>query len=148
MVTDLRSLVMAYLMAARTRRELPSAEIGLMPMPDENGKRIFLTPISSCKNLMTFRAPSDVRPFDAGVDVFGVLAENDHVGQLRVLERGRHTLEVLHRTNALVEVKLLTQATFSERMPPPTGVVIGPLMETAYSFSASKVSLGNHSSGP
>ena len=48
-------------------------------------------------------------PFDAGVDVLGVLAEDDHVGQFRVLQRGRHALEVLHRTDALVEIEFLTQ---------------------------------------
>jgi hypothetical protein len=97
---------------------------------------------------MTFFAGSDWPPFDTGVDVLGVLAEDDHVGQLRVLQRRRHALEVLHRTDALVEIELLAQATLSERMPPPTGVVIGPLIETEYSFRASKVSLGSHSSGP
>ena len=39
-------------------------------------------------------------------------------------------------------------ATLSERMPPPTGVVIGPLIATAYSRTASSVSCGSHSSAP
>ena len=52
-VTDLRSLSMAYLMApapgagALDRHRLDADAGGL-------GKRIFLTPISSCRNLMTF----------------------------------------------------------------------------------------------
>ena len=33
-------------------------------------------------------------------------------------------------------------------MPPPTGVVSGPLIETTYSRSTSSVSAGNHTSGP
>src|SRR6266404_9970593 len=37
-------------------------------------------------------------------------------------------------------------ATLSERMPPPTGVVSGPLIPTRYSRNASTVSFGNHSS--
>src|SRR6266568_8636386 len=38
------------------------------------------------------------------------------------------------------------RATLSERMPPPTGVVSGPLMPTRNSRNASTVSSGNHSS--
>ena len=34
-------------------------------------------------------------------------------------------------------------ATFSERMPPPTGVVSGPLIETRYSRHAATVSSGS-----
>ncbi len=34
-------------------------------------------------------------------------------------------------------------ATFSERMPPPIGVVSGPLMDTRYSRQASTVSSGS-----
>jgi hypothetical protein len=33
-------------------------------------------------------------------------------------------------------------------MPPPTGVVIGPLIATEYSRTISSVSCGSHSSGP
>ena len=40
------------------------------------------------------------------------------------------------------------RATFSERMPPPTGVVSGPLIETTYSRSTSRVSGGSQTSGP
>ena len=39
-------------------------------------------------------------------------------------------------------------ATFSERMPPPTGVVSGPLIDTTYSLSTCSVSSGSHTSGP
>ena len=39
-------------------------------------------------------------------------------------------------------------ATLSERMPPPTGVVSGPLIETTYSLSTCSVSSGSHTSGP
>ena len=35
-------------------------------------------------------------------------------------------------------------ATFSDRIPPPTGVVSGPLIETRYSFMRSMVSSGSH----
>ena len=41
MVTDLRLWSSAYLIAARTRRSVPSFETGLMPMPVLSGKRIF-----------------------------------------------------------------------------------------------------------
>ena len=39
-------------------------------------------------------------------------------------------------------------ATFSERMPPPTGVVSGPLIDTTYSRTACSVSSGSQTSGP
>ena len=37
------------------------------------------------------------------------------------------------------------RATLSERIPPPTGVVNGPLIETNPDLIASSVSSGNHS---
>ena len=36
------------------------------------------------------------------------------------------------------------KVTFKERIPPPTGVVNGPLMAIKYSFIAFNVSSGNH----
>ena len=47
--------------------------------------------------------------FDAGVDVFRVLAEDDHVGLLRLFQRRRHAGEVAHRAQADVQVELLAQ---------------------------------------
>src|SRR5690606_3929206 len=47
--------------------------------------------------------------FDAGVDVFRVLAEDHHVGLLGFADGRRNTLEVLDGTQADVEVELLTQ---------------------------------------
>ena len=46
---------------------------------------------------------------DAGVDVLRVLAEDDHVGLLGLLDRRRNALEVLDRAQADVEVELLAQ---------------------------------------
>ncbi|MNM39251.1 hypothetical protein D3C81_500230 [compost metagenome] len=48
-------------------------------------------------------------PLDAGVDVFGVLAEDHHVGQLGVLDRARGPFVVTNRAQADVEIQLLTQ---------------------------------------
>ena len=58
-VIDSRPLSIAYWIALRTRRSVPSRETGLMPMPEVSGKRIFFTPISSWRKSMTFLAPSD-----------------------------------------------------------------------------------------
>ena len=58
-VTDVRSFAIAYWNACRTSRSVPSREIGLIPMPDVSGKRIFRTPSSSWRKAMSFRAPSD-----------------------------------------------------------------------------------------
>ena len=46
---------------------------------------------------------------NAGIDVFRVLAEDDHVHLLRVLHGRRDALEVLHRAQADVEVQHLPQ---------------------------------------
>ena len=40
--------------------------------------------------------------------------------------------------------RICRSATFKERMPPPTGVVSGPLMPTRYLRNASTVSSGSH----
>ena len=44
--------------------------------------------------------------------------------------------------------RICLNETFNDLMPPPTGVVKGPLILTTYSRRASKVSSGNHSSLP
>ena len=48
-VTDTRSFSMAYWMALRTRRWLPSFDTGLMPRPELAGKRMPLTLSSFCR---------------------------------------------------------------------------------------------------
>ena len=50
---------MAYWIALRTRRSVPSIDTGLIPIPEVFGKRILVTPISSIRNLMSFFAFSD-----------------------------------------------------------------------------------------
>ena len=46
---------------------------------------------------------------DAGIDVFGIFTEDHHVGLLGLLQRRRHALEILHGTQANVEVEFLAQ---------------------------------------
>jgi hypothetical protein len=53
-VTDLRFSRSAYSIADFAKREVPSFEIGLIPIPEVSGNRILVTPISFCKNSMTF----------------------------------------------------------------------------------------------
>jgi hypothetical protein len=81
-VTDGRSLSIAYWMALRTRRLVPSLETGLMPMPEVSGKRIFHAHRSGQlgDELLASVASSLPAELDAGVDVLGVLAEDHHVG--------------------------------------------------------------------
>ncbi len=57
-------------------------------------------------HLLNFRRA--VHPLDTGIDVFGILAENHHVGEFGTLHRARHALEVAHRSEAHVEIELLT----------------------------------------
>ena len=46
---------------------------------------------------------------NAGVNVLGVLAEDDHVGQLRLLHGTGHALKPAHRPQAGVQVEHLAQ---------------------------------------
>src|SRR5215207_7379006 len=48
--------------------------------------------------------------FDAGVNVFSVLAEDHHVDGLGSLDWRRHPAEVADRANAGVEIELLSQS--------------------------------------
>ena len=48
-------------------------------------------------------------PFDAGIDVLGVLAEDHHVDLFRGLDRARHAGEIGDGAQADVEVELLAQ---------------------------------------
>jgi hypothetical protein len=62
-------------MAARTRREVPSTDTGLMPMPqcreaDLLDAHLVLQELDDLQRLRVGL------PFDAGVDVLGVLAED------------------------------------------------------------------------
>ena len=52
---------------------------------------------------------SSLLPLDAGVNVFGVFAEDDDVHALGMLHRRRHALVVLHRAHAGVEIENLAQ---------------------------------------
>ena len=52
---------------------------------------------------------SSLFPLDAGVNVFGILAEDDHVHALGMLHRRGHALVVLHRAHAAIEIENLPQ---------------------------------------
>ncbi len=56
MFTLFRLNWIAYLMAARTRRSVPSREMTLMPTPELSGKRMFFTFISVWSQAITFFA--------------------------------------------------------------------------------------------
>ena len=52
---------------------------------------------------------SSLFPLDAGIDVFGVLAVDDHVHALGMLHRRRDALVILHRAHAAIEIEKLAQ---------------------------------------
>ena len=52
---------------------------------------------------------STLFPFDPGINVFGVLAEDDNIHALGMFHRGWHALVVLDRTHAGVEIENLVQ---------------------------------------
>ena len=72
---------------------------------------------------------------DAGVEVLGVLAHDDQVDVLEAACGRRGS--VLHGRTCAYMSSSLRSATFTERKPPPTGVVIGPFSATPVSRIAS-----------
>jgi hypothetical protein len=48
-------------------------------------------------------------PLDAGIDVFRVLAEDHHVGLVRLLHRRGNALEILDRPQADIQIEFLAQ---------------------------------------
>ena len=56
------------------------------------------------------RALGTFLPLDARVNIFGVLAENHHVGFLGLAQRRWHAFEVAHRAQADIQIELLTQS--------------------------------------
>ena len=95
----------------RTRRLVPVIEIGLMPTP-ESRRICFLPPFSMSlfRNSISRRSfRRSLLPLDAGVNVFGVLAEDDDIHALGMLHRRRHALVILHRTHAAIEIENLPQ---------------------------------------
>ena len=89
---------------------LPSSEIGLIPIPlgfresDGRGPHLLLEKLHDAVGLL---APRLV--LDPGVDVLGVLPEDDHLHELRVAYRRGHAGEPAHRAHAGEEVELLPQ---------------------------------------
>ena len=75
-------------------------------------KRIFLNSLGKflrqeIEDLLRFRRSAGV--FDAGVNVLGVLAEDDHVHLFRMLHGRRDAGEILHGAQADVEIEHLAQ---------------------------------------
>jgi hypothetical protein len=89
---------------------VPSRETGLIPMPEVAGKtdlghaHLFHQELDELFRLVGLRLV-----LDAGVDILRVLPEDDHVGLVRFLDRGRHAFEVLHRAQADVKIEFLAQ---------------------------------------
>ena len=95
----------------RTRRLVPVTDIGLMPTP-ESSRTCFLPPLSMSLLRNSIRRAaigSALFPLDSGVDVFGVLAEDDDIHALGMLHGRRDAVVVLHRTDAGVEIENLAQ---------------------------------------
>src|ERR1051326_3184687 len=115
-VTLRRRWATAYSIAARINRLDPSSETGLIPMALLPGNRIEVAPSSSCRKATSLRASR--RVLDPGVDVLGILPEDDHVHGTRVLDGRRHALEPAHRPHAGIEVELLAERDVEGADPP------------------------------
>ena len=60
---------------------------------------------------------SSLLPLDSGINVFGVLAEDDDVHALGILHRRGCALVVLHRSDAGIEIENLTQSDVKRANP-------------------------------
>ncbi len=94
---------------------MPVLDTGLMPMPTTSGvspKRIFLKSFGKFafekfeRLQRRFLAGLEI---NAGVNVLGVFAEDDHVHLFRVLHGRGHAGEILHGAQADVEIEHLAQ---------------------------------------
>ena len=114
----LRLFFSAHWIAARTRRSVPSTETGFKPMAAVFGKAnlgIFFWKVFLEQRFELSVGFGAVGKLDAGVNVFGVLAENHHVDMLRMLHRRRHAVEIAHGTQADVEIEQLAQTDVERR---------------------------------
>ncbi len=98
--------------------------------------------VEEVDDLLGFRRA--LLPLDSGVDVLGVLAEDDHVEHARGASsararRGSSEPGACRRRGSATGAGV----TFRLRMPPPTGVVSGPLMAMWNWRMASRVSWGS-----
>src|SRR5690606_18956041 len=60
-------------------------------------------------------------PFNARINVFGVLPKNHHIGQLRMLDRTGHPSKPTDGPNTGIEVQLLTQSNVQRTYPSADG---------------------------
>jgi hypothetical protein len=70
-------------------------------------------------HLASILAPGLV--LDAGIDILGILAEDDHVDFMRSLDRRRHAGEVANRPDTGVEIQLLAQGHIQGAKPTADG---------------------------
>ena len=145
-VTESLSLSTAYCNAALTILAVPSREIGFMPIPEVSGNLILSTPISFCRKSINFLTPSV--PASHSIPAY-----TSSLFSLKIIistSCGALTgdgVPSYHRTG-LTQAKrsnFCLSATLSDLIPPPTGVVNGPLIETKPFLIALSVASGNHS---
>ena len=115
-----------------------------MPMP-ESWRICLLLPasMSLLMKSMSFRFRRSLLPLDAGVNVFGVLAEDDDVHRSGCFTGDGTPCNTSPGARRHTGPESGAAPHSDERMPPPTGVVSGPLIPTRNSRSASTVSSGS-----
>ncbi len=86
---------------------MPVSEIGLMPMPESGPDALAHLALDELDHLFGLRCAT--RPLDAGVDVLGVLPEDDDVHQLRMRDGRGRAGEVADRPHAGIEIEHLPQ---------------------------------------
>ncbi len=133
----------AYWSAARTSRSDPVRLTGLIPIPESS---LIFQPMVSRRNAISFRA-SGVPSFASNpAYTSSVFSRNTTMSTLSGCRTGEGT-PGNQRTGRRQTYRssFWRSATLRLRIPPPTGVVRGPLMPTRCSRNASSVSDGSQS---
>lgn len=108
-VTLGKRLAKANSMAARTRRSVPSTETGFTPRRSFGKTHIRHTHLfrQELEEFASFGRP--LLPFDAGIDIFSILAEDIHINFFRLFDRCHNSTEPTYRTEADIEVEGLPE---------------------------------------
>ena len=135
--------------ACLTRRSVPFLDIGLTPNPTSSVNLILFTSNCSWRTLTNLfdssDPPSNSTPAYISSEFSLKITISTCDGFLTGLGTPEKYLIGLKQT---YKSRICLNETFSDLIPPPTGVVNGPLILTTYSLSASIVSSGSQTSSP
>ena len=99
---------MAYSIAERTSLCVPSRDTGLIPIPEVSGKRILPNSFGNAfleQFEELFVLVAAFLEFDAGINVFRVFTEDNHVNFAGIANRGGYAVEPADRTQTDIQIQ-------------------------------------------